>query len=61
MQMAGIGIPRDPFEGRGARRTRRRLRVEGAIALGMAIGACGLTAAVWLQILAPLAEQIGLR
>jgi hypothetical protein len=55
-----IGLPRDPFEGKGARRTQRRLRVEGLIALGMAIGACGLTTAVWLRTLAPLAERFGL-
>jgi len=53
--------PRDPFEGKGARRTQRRLRLEGVMALGMAIGACGLTAAVWLRTLAPLAERVGLR
>jgi hypothetical protein len=54
-----LGIPRDPFEGRGARRRHVRVRVEGFIALGMAIGACGLTAAVWLRTLAPFADRIG--
>jgi hypothetical protein len=58
--MARLGIPRDPFEGRGARRMQRRVRVEGALALGMAIGACGLTAFLWLRLLAPLTERIGL-
>jgi hypothetical protein len=54
--------PRDPFwdEGRGARRTHRRLRVEGLIALGLAIVACGVIAAFWLLTLAPLTESIGL-
>lgn len=55
-----LRIPRDPFEGRGARRTQARIRVEGVTALGMAIGACGLTAAVWLRTLAPLADRLGL-
>jgi hypothetical protein len=56
-----LGSPRDPFEGRGARRTQRRLRVEGFVALAMAIGACGLTVALWLRTLAPLVDRIGLR
>jgi hypothetical protein len=30
------------------------------MALGMAIGACGLTAAVWMRTLAPLADRLGL-
>lgn len=54
------GIPRDPFEGRGARRRHLRLRIEGLMALAMAIAACGLTAAMWLQTLAPLAGRFGL-
>lgn len=55
--------PRDPFwdDGRGARRTQRRVRVEGLVALALAIVACGVTAAMWLLTLAPLAERIGLR
>ena len=52
--------PRDPFEGRGASRRRLRLRVEGLLALGLAIVACGLTAAVWIQALAPVAAILGL-
>ena len=52
--------PRDPFEGAGARRLQQRLRVEGFLALGMAIGACGLTLALWLRALAPLAQRLGL-
>jgi hypothetical protein len=54
------GRPSDPFEGIGAHRTYLRLRVEGVIALGLAIGACGLTAAEWLRTLAPLAHRFGL-
>ena len=53
-------IPRDPFEGKAARRTHLRLRVEGFIALTLAIGACGLTAALWLRTLAPFAKVYGL-
>lgn len=52
--------PRDPFEGKGARRTHFRVRVEGIIALSLAIGACGLTAAMWLRMLPPVAEAFGL-
>jgi hypothetical protein len=55
-----LGTLRDPFEGQGARRTHRRLRVEGLLALALAIVACGLTAAVWMRSLAPLAERLGL-
>jgi hypothetical protein len=53
-------IPQDPFEGRGARRTNRRLRIEGALALAMAIAATGLIAAAWVQLLAPLGQRLGL-
>ena len=52
---------RDPFEGRGVIRTRLRLRIEGLFALALAIGACGMTTAVWLRNMAPLAERLGLR
>ena len=54
--------PRDPFwdDGRGAQRTHRRLRVEGLIAIAIAIVACGLTVALWLRTLAPLADGLGL-
>ena len=52
--------PSDPFEGRGARRTRLRLRIEGAVALALAITACGLAAAMWLRALAPLIGPISL-
>ena len=52
--MKRLGGPSDPFEGRGARRRMLRLRIEGILALGMALVACGLTAAVWIQMLQPL-------
>jgi len=58
--MIGLGGSRDPFEGRSARRRLLRLRVQGILALGMAIAACGLTAAVWIQTLAPMASLFGL-
>jgi hypothetical protein len=51
---------RDPFEGSGEFHRRIRLRVEGLIALTLAIGACGLTSAMWLRTLAPLVHQLGL-
>ncbi len=40
---------RDPYwdDGKGARRRNRRVRFEGAVALVLAIAACGLTAAMW--------------
>jgi len=50
----------DPFEGRSAQWRLLRLRVEGILALGMAIVACGLTAAVWIRTLAPIASVFGL-
>ena len=52
---------RDPFwdDGRGARRRNRRVRFEGALALALAIAACGLTAAMWArQVLPVLGVQI---
>jgi len=54
---------RDPFwdDGTGARRTQRRLRIEGFIALAISIVACGVTVALWLRTLSPLAEGLGLR
>ena len=53
---------RDPFwdDGTGARRTHRRRRVESVLAMAIAIVACGLTAALWLRTLAPLAGGISL-
>jgi len=55
-----LALTHDPFEGRGAKRRRLRLRIEGLLALGLAIVACGLTAAVWIQALAPVAKALGL-
>ena len=52
---------RDPFwdDGKGARRRTRRVRFEGALALALAIAACGLTAAMWArQVLPVLGVQI---
>jgi len=53
---------RDPFwdDGTGARRSHRRVRVEGFLAMAIAIIACGLTLAVWLRALAPLVEGMPL-
>ena len=53
---------RDPFwdDGTGARKTQRRLRIEGLLAIAIAIVACGLTVAVWLRTLAPLADGLRL-
>jgi hypothetical protein len=48
---------RDPWwgdEGKGAKRTRRRTAVEGALALALAIGACGLVLAAWIRQLVAL-------
>jgi hypothetical protein len=60
--MIGRLRTRDPFwdDGTGARRSHRRLQIEGFIALGIAIVACGLTVALWLRTLAPLADGIRL-
>jgi hypothetical protein len=53
---------RDPFwdDGKGARRTQRRTRFESALAVAIAIAACGLTVAMWLRTLAPVAHGLGL-
>ena len=53
---------RDPWwdDGTGARRTHRRVRIESFIAFSIAIVACGVTAALWLRALAPLAGDLGL-
>ena len=50
----GLAQFRDPFEGRAAKRRAMRVRAEGAVAMGISIVACGLTAAVWVQALSPL-------
>jgi hypothetical protein len=57
-----IRRPRDPFwdDGKGARRTQRRLRLEGFVALALAIVACGVTTAVWLRTLAPFLDSVPL-
>jgi hypothetical protein len=47
----------DPFEGVGARRRQIRVRIESSLAFAFAITACGLTAALWLRLLAPYADQ----
>lgn len=49
---------KDPFEGVGARRRNVRVRVESSLAFVMAIAACGLTAAMWVRLLAPYADQL---
>jgi hypothetical protein len=53
---------RDPFfdDGKGARRRRRRLRIEGLVALTLAIVACGMMVATWIVALAPLGSRIRL-
>ncbi|HEY7523601.1 MAG TPA: hypothetical protein VH720_08080 [Candidatus Limnocylindrales bacterium] len=49
---------RDPFEGTAAYRTRIRCEIQGAIALVLAIAACGLTAVMWIRALTPAFERI---
>jgi hypothetical protein len=51
-------LPRDPFEGSGAHRKHLRLRIEGGLAFALAIGACGLAAAMWFRALLPLFERV---
>ena len=60
MMIGRLRGTRDPFEGRGARRTHRRLQIEGGLALAIAIAACGITVAMWLRELAPVALRLGL-
>ena len=48
----------DPFEGRGAQRTRVRLRIEGVVALTLAVAAFGAAAALWIGTLAPVATNL---
>jgi hypothetical protein len=47
---------RDPYwdDGKGARRRQLRLRIEGLLALALALAACGLTAAMWARQLLPV-------
>jgi hypothetical protein len=58
--MIAIFRRRDPFwdDGRGARRTHLRRQIEGFVAFVLAVGACGLTAAMWLRVVAPHAERL---
>ena len=51
-------IGRDPYEGSSAYRRRMRLRIEGLIALALAISACGLATAMWLRALTPLFKSL---
>ena len=51
-------IPSDPFEGSGAHRKHLRLRIEGVIAIALAIAACGLATALWFRALLPLFERV---
>jgi len=53
-----LSIQRDPFEGKGAFRRRLRIKIEGLIALSFAVVACGITAALWLQMLAPAIDRV---
>ena len=48
----------DPFEGRGAQRTRVRLRIEGVVALTLAVAAFVAAAALWIGTLAPVATNL---
>jgi hypothetical protein len=48
----------DPFEGRGAQRTRVRLRIEGVIALTLAVAAFSIALALWVGTLAPFVVRL---
>ena len=54
----------DPWwdlEGRGAKRSRIRHRLVSDVAFAFAVVACGLTAAAWMRVLAPvLIQKLGL-
>jgi hypothetical protein len=53
----------DPFwdlEGVGAKRSRRHHTIVSDLAFALAVVACGLTAAAWLQQLLPLFSGLGL-
>jgi hypothetical protein len=56
--MIGRAIWRDPFEGPAAYRRRIRIGIEGFVALGLAIVACGLVLAMWFRVLQPLFERL---
>jgi hypothetical protein len=51
---------RDPWwdDGTGARHARTRARVVGGTALALSIVACGLTLAIWMRQLLPVAERL---
>jgi hypothetical protein len=54
-----IGRGRDPFwdDGVGARQRNRRVVVEGVVAFSLATVACGVTAALWFELLAPFVAR----
>ncbi len=54
LRLVGRTDPWWDLEGRGARRTRMRLQVESVLAFALAVGACGLTAAAWIRLAAPV-------
>jgi hypothetical protein len=49
----------DPFEGRAAKRTHVRLRIESVIALLLAVAALSLVAGAWIGTLAPVVTHLG--
>ena len=53
---------RDPWwdDGQGARKTRTRKRLIGHSAFAIAVVACGLTAAAWIQVIQPLFDSVHL-
>jgi hypothetical protein len=48
----------DPFEGKGAQRTRVRLRIEGIVALTLAVSAFSIAMAMWVGTLAPVLGRL---
>jgi hypothetical protein len=53
----------DPWwdlEGRGAKRSRIRHTIVADLAFALAVVACGLTTAAWLQTIAPFVPELGL-
>jgi hypothetical protein len=48
----------DPFEGRAAKRTHVRVRIEGVVALTMAVAAFSAALALWVGTLAPVATNL---
>ena len=47
-----------PFEGRAAQRTRIRLRIEGVVALTLAVVAFSVALGLWVGTLAPVVGQL---